>query len=64
MLEELKVIIKAEIDKFNVTLSFLNPRTNELEEINCIITKNNVEYYTIQANNVSYKELTLTFSEL
>lgn len=62
--DEDMIRLQAEIDKFNVTLSFLNPRTNELEEINCIITKNNVEYYTIQANNVSYKELTLTFSEL
>lgn len=56
--------LQAEIDKFSVILSFRNPRTNDLEEINCIIPKNNVEYYTIQLNNVSYKEFTLSFNEL
>ena len=56
--------LQSELDKFNVLLSFLNPRTNQLEEINCIIPSSNVEYYTIQSNRVLYNSLTLTFVEL
>lgn len=56
--------LQAELDKFNVVLSFRNPRTNQLEEINCIIPSNNVEYYTIQSNRVEYKAFSLTFIEL
>lgn len=53
------------IAKFNVSVAFRNPQTNELESnVNCIIPSSNVEYYTIQANNVSYKAFSLTFSEL
>lgn len=53
------------IDKFNVTLSFLNPITNELEEnINCIIPSNAVSYYTIQANKVLFNAFSLSFTEL
>lgn len=55
----------SEIDKFGVSISFRNPLTNELEEnVNCIIPKNNIDYYTIQSNKVSYKAFTLTFNEL
>jgi hypothetical protein len=36
------------INAFNVSISFLNPQTNTLEEnVNCIIPTSNVEYYTI-----------------
>lgn len=53
------------IEPFNVLISFRNPLTNAIEEnINCIIPDSEVEYYTIQVNNVMYKELTLTFTEL
>lgn len=58
------IALQAELDKFNIALSFLNPRTNQLEEINCIIPSNGVEYYTIQAGKVLYKAITLTFVEL
>lgn len=57
--------LKAAIDSFNVSISFRNPTTNELEEnINCIIPANEVSYYTIQADKVMYQALTLTFTEL
>lgn len=56
--------IKAAIDGFNVSVSFRNPATNELETINAIIPENEVEYYTIQTNKVMYKAFTLTFTEL
>lgn len=53
------------IDSFNVTLSFHNPKTNQLEEnINCIIPENAVSYYTIQSNKVMYNAFTLVFTEL
>ena len=52
------------IDAFNVSISFLNPLTNELESANCILPSTGVEYYTIQANKVMYKEFKLKFKEL
>lgn len=57
---------KTELDKFNVTISFLNPQTNKLEDnVNCIIPSNNIEYYTIQGGtNIMYKAFTLKFIEL
>lgn len=55
----------ADIDAFNVSISFRNPKTNHLEEnINCIIDSNDVDYYTIQANKVMYKAFNLQFKEL
>lgn len=54
----------ADIERFNVSISFRNPRTNQLETINTIIPSTNVDYYTIRENNVSYNQLTLRFIEL
>ena len=57
--------LKADIKNFNVSLSFLNPDTEQLETgVNCIIPSNKVEYYTIQADRVMYKALKLSFEEL
>lgn len=57
--------LQTDVEKFQVSLSFLNPNTNVLEEdILCIIPTNMVEYYTIQANKVSFKAFSLTFTEL
>ena len=57
--------LQLDISAFSVSISFLNPYTNTLEEnIPCIIPSNGVEYYTIQTNKVSYKGCTLTFTEL
>jgi hypothetical protein len=54
-----------EIDKFNVSLSFLNPLTQLLEDgVNCIIPDNSVEYYTIQADKVRLNAIKLKFIEL
>ena len=53
------------IDTFNVSVSFLNPLTNTLENnVNCIIDSSEIEYYTIQVGNIMYKAFTLTFTEL
>lgn len=57
--------LQTAIDAFGVSISFRNPKTNELEEdIGCIIPENNVSYYTIQVGKVMYKALTLKFIEL
>lgn len=57
--------LQEDISAFNVKISFLNPNTNLLEEnVNCIIPSNEVEYYTIQADKVLYKALSLEFEEL
>lgn len=53
------------IAAFSVSISFLNPNTNALEEnVSCIIPANDAEYYTIQANKTLFNAATLTFTEL
>lgn len=55
----------ADIDAFNVSISYREPKTNALAtNVNCIIPETAVEYYTIQINKVMYNALTLTFTEL
>lgn len=54
----------AEIEQFNVSLSFRNPRTNDLETINAIVPSNENKYYTIQVNRVLYEAMTIEFIEL
>lgn len=62
--EELLEIQNA-IAAFNVSLSFLNPETNALEtDVNCIIPSNDVDYYTIRADQTLTKAMDLTFTEL
>lgn len=44
------------LDEFNVTISFRDPKTNQIyENLVCIIPNHLVEYYTIRADKVSYK---------
>lgn len=53
------------LHNFNVNISFRNPNTNILENnVSCIIPQEEIEFYTIQVNNVSYKNISLTFIEL
>ena len=53
------------IDNFNVSISYRDPQTGALVEgVNCIIPDTDIEYYTIQANKVSFKACTLKFTEL
>ena len=55
----------AEVDKFQVSVSFQNPNTNALEEnVSCIIPTEKVDAYTLQQNKKMYKALSLTFREL
>lgn len=52
------------INSFNVSLTFLNPATNALETINCIIPSSNVEYQMIRVDKTMSKAFTLQFIEL
>ena len=55
----------AAIDDFSVSISFRNPKTNTLATgVNCIITSNEVSYYTIQDTKVMYQKFNLKFNEL
>ena len=52
-----------EVNKFDVTITFLNPDTNAIETINCIIPDHVKDYYTIRADKVMLNAFTLAFSE-
>lgn len=49
---------------FTKRITFLNPDTNTVETINCIIPVHSIEYYTIQADKVMTKAFTFTCEEL
>lgn len=53
------------LTELNVQIAYRDPMTGVLVEgVNCIIPKNNVEYYTIRTDKVMYKAFTLKFIEL
>lgn len=57
--------LQADLNTFNVKLTFLNPDTGALESnVNCIIADQIVEYYTIQGNSAKFKAFTIKFTEL
>lgn len=54
-----------DVDKFNVTISYRDPKTNMLvENVKCIIPNHLIEYHTIQVGKVRYKAFTLQIKEL
>ncbi len=62
--EAIKSLLSA-LDSLSVSISFLNPINNTLEEnVSCIIPENEVEYYTIRANKTLLKAFNLKFKEL
>lgn len=61
---EVMRLLKAEIDKFAVNLTYLDPATNELTTIAAIIPDDSIEYYTIRQDWSMFKPITLTFTEL
>lgn len=62
---EAMVSIQRELYNFNVAISFRNPYTGAMEEnVSCIIPEDEVEYYRIRADKVSFKGMTIKFSEL
>ena len=57
--------LQSDMNSFQVKVSYRDPETNALiENVNCIIPLNEVEYYTIQADKVQYKAFLLTIIEL
>lgn len=57
--------LQASLADIDVSISFLNPETNEIEEdVMCILPSSAVSYYTIQAGKVLFNAFTLTFTEL
>lgn len=57
--------LQADISQFKVSISYRDPETGELvENVNCIVPLNEVEYYTIQADKVMYKAFLLAIQEL
>ena len=56
--------IQSLLEDIEVSLTYRNPATGELDTIMCILPQNEIEYYTIQAEKVMYKAFTLTFTEL
>lgn len=62
---EAMVALQNAVNEFNVSISYRDPQTGVLvENVNCILPDNNVEYYTIQVNKVMFKAFTLKFIEL
>ena len=55
----------ADIDAFSVSISFMNPITNTLEEnVKCIIPDSGIEYFTIRADKTMINGFSLKFTEL
>lgn len=55
----------SDVNQFRVTVSFRDPITNAMvEDMPCIIPSNLVDYYTIQAGNVTYKAFSLSIREI
>ena len=53
------------IKSFTVSISFINPVSNTLEEnVACIIPSNSISYYTIRADKTMVNGFTLKFIEL
>ena len=53
------------IAPFGVSISFMNPETNTIENnVACIIDESEIDYYTIRVDKVMYNAATLTFTEL
>lgn len=54
-----------EVDKFWVSISYRDPKTNVMiENLACYIPNNLVDYYTIQVNKVKYRAFTLQIKEV
>lgn len=52
------------LNTFKMTVEFRDPETNNLESASCILPKNAIDYYTVQADRVQVKAYVLTFEEL
>ena len=55
--------LMADINAFDVSVQYLEPETDALKSISCIIPTNSIDYYTIQAENKKVKAFTFTCEE-
>jgi hypothetical protein len=63
--ETVMAALQNDIQQFKVSVSYRDPKTNELvENVQCIIPNDDCEFYTIQADNVLYKATTIVLQEL
>lgn len=63
--EKAMMELLTDVDKFQVTISYRDPKTNTLvENVKCIIPNSLIDYYTIQAGKVMYKAFSLQIKEL
>jgi len=56
--------IETLLANINVLITYREPRTGTLTTLTAIIPAHEIEYYTIQAGNVMYNAMELTFTEL
>lgn len=56
--------LETELNKFQVSVTFLSPETKDLMTIQCMIPNHSKEFYTIRAGNTSLKAYSLAFTEL
>ena len=52
-----------ELNKFEVVVTYLEPETQAMETIDCIVPSNNVKYYRIRADRTLMDAYTITFTE-
>lgn len=60
---EALLALENELEKFYVQLTFLNPKTNNLETIGAHIGTHAISYYTIRADKILTKAFNLIFEE-
>ena len=57
--------LQAQIGKLTLSISFLEPATDTIKTINCILANTIIEYYTIQqGGEILYKPFSLQFTQL
>lgn len=56
--------LQTHIGKLRVSISFLEPATNSIKTVSCMLSASLVEYYTIQDDEILYKPFTLQFTQL
>ena len=61
--DAMKALLK-EIGYFSISVFFLDPLTNTIKMIRCIVPEHGIDYYTIQNNKVMYNTFTIEFVEL
>ena len=63
--DDVMAALQTDLQKFKVSVSYRDGKTNALvENVECIIPNDDYEYYCINQNGVMYKAMTLVFQEL